>query len=214
MKNLNQNPIKIIGIKKGNKSLKGNDLKKGIEKINLKSLSDRINRMEYSERSNNSGGNDRSEYIYNYPPEINDKYKRNGIEGKNFRSGLRKKLIHFSEIIGLYSQKKRIPEMKEKLKEFFSFYKENYRENNFSENQYSNLKGDNKEMKIEKIKILFEISKKNLDLMESGKKKSIPKKSSPSPKKNPIKKGIRKDKGLIEKKEIIENKEDNKEIGG
>ena len=92
--------------------------------------------------------------LYKYPNTFT-KEQINAKQGKQFRSKLRTKLNNFTNNIFLFAKQNRVSELKTEIKNFDSFYKENYLLNDYSLNSLTNINEDKE--KFTNIKLMLEI---------------------------------------------------------
>lgn len=140
VKNANANVKKIAPQKKIQKD--------EIVKINLskfsKALENKIIERKSTERIT----------LYKYPSEFT-KEQINAKQGKQFRSKLRTKLNNFTNNIFLFAKQNRVDELKTEIKNFDSFYKENYLLNDYSLSSLTNINEDKE--KFANIKLMLDI---------------------------------------------------------
>ncbi len=158
------------------KNIESNQEKGNLENLNLKKLQDEIKKKNLQFREIERG-KDSQELIYRYP-ENWGKREIGGIEGKGFRNSCRNKIRNFSNLIPLYLQKNRIADMENELKDFYSFYQEKYRLNDFSLSPFSILMKKDANF-AENISIMMQIAKEYFEgdaekkRIEEEKKKEI-----------------------------------------
>ena len=177
--------------------------------INLDNLAKELENMNFKEKGE---GREKGDLIYRYP-ESWGKREIGGIEGKGFRGRCRSQIKNFSNLIPLFAQKKRIQDLEDSLNEFYSFYAENYRIQDFSLNPFNILIKNDKDFG-EKISIMMNIAKEffegnaEKERIESEEKKRIAKEKRDAKKKDAEKKKNAKG------KEIKGNAGDEKENEG
>lgn len=165
-----------------------------MQKINLNAdLMKKLNSMELKEISPLQ---ERNDFIYHYP-ENWGKNEISGLQGKNFRGGLRRKLMNITHLICIYAKMKKTEDLQAKIKEFNSFYKEFYKINNYEIASISQKKNGED---LEKISLAMQIIKSFPNLM-IGKEKEIASKGNKNASKG-INKGIAGNKKKIASKGI------------
>ena len=126
--------------------------KTNVTKINLQQFAEKLSKVEVKEKR-------KKETLYNYPEGFTEQ-KINSDEGKKFRNKLRNTIKRFCNNILLYAKHNRIEDLQKEVKEFVSFYKTNYRLNDFSIASISQSKNEVKENDLQTmIAIVKEVNK-------------------------------------------------------
>lgn len=142
---------KNVNVSNETKSKKVNE----VSKINLSTIADRLSKIEVKDKKVKN-----TIYIY---PEGWTQDKINSVEGKKFRNKLRNKIKFFCNQIFLFAKQLQVnskdadstKKLNDAVKEFKSFYKTNYKINDFSIESISQAKDE----KTNDIKLMLDIIK-------------------------------------------------------
>lgn len=122
-----------------------------IEKLNLSQFAERLSKIEVKEKV-------KKETVYIYP-ENYTLADINGDKGKRFRSSKRTALNRFCNNIFVYAKTNNSEQLKKEISSFETFYKENYKLNDYSINSLTR-KADEKTKDIElMLNIIKEVKK-------------------------------------------------------
>lgn len=117
-----------------------------LTEINLQQFADKLSHINLKEKKT-------KETLYNYPEDWT-KEMINSDKGKQFRNKLRSKLKSLSNNIFYYAKTQNVDAIKKEIDTFDSFYKANYRLNDYSIRSLTNS-----EKKEKDIEIMLEIIK-------------------------------------------------------
>ena len=106
--------------------------------INLSKFADKLANVDLKQKRE-------KEHLYLYPESFT-KEIINGEEGRKYRNRLRSRLKSFANNIFFYAKGENIEALKVEIDKFDSFYKENYRINDYSINSITNSKEKEKDI--------------------------------------------------------------------
>lgn len=129
---------------KKNANVKANETKTSeksqLQAINLASVKSQLDKIDLKEKKV-------KETIYKYPESFS-KDDINGEKGKKHRNGLRNKLKSFCNNILYYAKTDNLEELQKKINEFKTFYKANYRVNDYSLSSITNSEKREKDIEL------------------------------------------------------------------
>lgn len=131
--------------KNANVSEKKNDQ---IVKINLDKFKDQLSGIELKEKKIR-------ETIYVYPEGF-DKEKINSDAGKKFRNSLRNSMKRFCNNILIFAKSDQLEKLQSEIESFKSFYKKNYRINDYS---LGSISSSNDPIKERDLNLMIQIIK-------------------------------------------------------
>lgn len=120
-------------------------------KINFTKFAEKLSSFDVKEKMQKST-------LYSYPVEWTS-LQINGDQGKTFRRSLRLKLTNFSNNIFVYTKTKQAEKLNAEIKAFDSFYKANYKLNDYSINSITHTKEEKNASYVLMLEIIKEVKK-------------------------------------------------------